>query len=575
MHKRVLIQHLSGSRIHQEDTFQATGEVELIIGRDATCQVRYDQDRDDLVSRRHARLVIVAGTVEGTEPSITLTDLQSANGLYVNGLYVNGARVTGTTPLEHGDLVRLGLEGPEFLFKLDPPPVQLPRATRVIAPAERPAATPLDKATRVVSREDVIGAAAAAAPAAVSAARPLPAPASAPVATASTVSRPVLYAAGSVAALCLVGALAWVGLPASHATPAPSGTIAQAPAPAPVAATIKASEIVARYSKAVVQIKASWSLKDPLTQRPLYHRHGTLRDAQGRTQVVPYYIRMTDGRVLPWAVLEPVNAEGQDQPAIGSVGRGTGFVATENGYVVTNRHVAAPWLEPFEGPPGALFQDDGNGKTRLIGAFEGRTSWIPGRDRVGSKRDVASVTSRYEVQFESDDTTVSADLVSTSDRHDVSVIRVNRPFALKRVELKDTYDTIRRGDSVVVLGYPGVTGETVSSGTDQSAGTNGQGFLTRQASVTMSEGAIGNIHRDSGAASGPVRSEKSFDPMGDVYQLTVNSTGSGNSGGPVFNERGEVVAIFYAGREYGGARVTFAVPIRYALALLGDSSAAK
>jgi S1-C subfamily serine protease len=63
--------------------------------------------------------------------------------------------------------------------------------------------------------------------------------------------------------------------------------------------------------------------------------------------------------------------------------------------------------------------------------------------------------------------------------------------------------------------------------------------------------------------------------MGDVYQLTVNSTGSGNSGGPVFNDRGEVVAIFYAGRAYGGAQVTFAVPIRYALALLGDSSAAK
>ena len=565
MQQRVLIQHLSGSRIHQEDTFQATGEVELLVGRDAACQIRYDQDRDDLVSRRHARLVIVAGTVEGTAPSVTLTDLQSAN-----GLYVNGARVTGTTPLEHGDLVRLGLEGPEFLFKLDPPPLQLPRATRVIAHAERPV-PPLDKATRVVSREDVMGAAAAAA---VSAARPLPAPAPAVAATAPTVSRPVLYAAGSVAVLCLAGALAWVALPASHAT-TPATPVATAPSTAPVPATLKASEIVARYSKAVVQIKASWSLKDPLTQRPLYHRHGTIKDAQGRTQVVPYYIRMADGRVLPWAVMEPVNADGQDQPAIGSVGMGTGFVATENGYVVTNRHVAAPWLEPFEGPPGALFQEDGNGKTRLIGAFEGRTSWIPGRDRVGSKRDVASVTSRYEVQFENDDTTVSADLVSTSDRHDVSVIRVNRPFALKRVELKDTYDTIRRGDGIVVLGYPAVSGPGELRRVGDQSAINGQRTVSSQSSVTMSEGAIGNIHRPSSPQADGGATEKTFNPMGDVYQLTVNSTGSGNSGGPVFNDRGEVVAIFYAGRAYGGAQVTFAVPIRYALALLGDSSAAK
>ena len=58
--------------------------------------------------------------------------------------------------------------------------------------------------------------------------------------------------------------------------------------------------------------------------------------------------------------------------------------------------------------------------------------------------------------------------------------------------------------------------------------------------------------------------------LGDVYQLTINSTGAGNSGGPVFDDHGRVIGIFFAGLR-GDAAITFAVPIRYGKELMSVS----
>jgi S1-C subfamily serine protease len=55
-----------------------------------------------------------------------------------------------------------------------------------------------------------------------------------------------------------------------------------------------------------------------------------------------------------------------------------------------------------------------------------------------------------------------------------------------------------------------------------------------------------------------------------VYQLTVNSTGAGNSGGPVFDDRGRVIGIFTSSNSLD-VKVTFAVPIRYGMELMGTS----
>ena len=54
----------------------------------------------------------------------------------------------------------------------------------------------------------------------------------------------------------------------------------------------------------------------------------------------------------------------------------------------------------------------------------------------------------------------------------------------------------------------------------------------------------------------------------DVYQLSTSATGSGNSGGPVFDSEGRAIGIFtYGMNTPGDAAVTYAIPIRYGMEL--------
>jgi S1-C subfamily serine protease len=50
--------------------------------------------------------------------------------------------------------------------------------------------------------------------------------------------------------------------------------------------------------------------------------------------------------------------------------------------------------------------------------------------------------------------------------------------------------------------------------------------------------------------------------------LTINATGGGNSGGPLFDDKGRVIGIFFAGRTMDNTTISFAVPIRYGLELM-------
>jgi S1-C subfamily serine protease len=54
---------------------------------------------------------------------------------------------------------------------------------------------------------------------------------------------------------------------------------------------------------------------------------------------------------------------------------------------------------------------------------------------------------------------------------------------------------------------------------------------------------------------------------GDIMQLTINATGEGNSGGPVFNSSGKVIGMFTYGFISGTTRSTAAVPIKYGVDL--------
>jgi FHA domain-containing protein len=127
MAQRIIIRHTSGTKTHQIDEFQAGSFHEIIAGRDENAAVRFDPDREDLVSRQHLKI-----TADPSSPgSFLVSDLQSRN-----GTFLNRQRLSQPTRIHHFDVVQLGPGGPEFRFELDPAPPSAARATRVVTPSE-------------------------------------------------------------------------------------------------------------------------------------------------------------------------------------------------------------------------------------------------------------------------------------------------------------------------------------------------------------------------------------------------------------------------------------------------------
>jgi serine protease Do len=146
----------------------------------------------------------------------------------------------------------------------------------------------------------------------------------------------------------------------------------------------------------------------------------------------------------------------------------------------------------------------------------------------------------------------------------VALIKVDTPAAVKPTPLAPESGGdggVKPGDPITVLGYPGVSPKVFFAGKSRDMLDPGVTIVDIPV-PTVTPGAIGKVIRGTvtrtGGATGDYYSES------DSYQLTANATGPGNSGGPVFDERGRVVGIFYA----GNPTITFAVPIKFAKDLM-------
>jgi hypothetical protein len=114
--KRILLRFRSGSKAHTSEIFPlAAGYSALYVGRDPSCDVRFDIEKDAVVSRNHA---VLEWGRDGNE-RVLLNDLLSTN-----GTFVNGKRIAEPTVLASGDVVQFGRRGPlvEFVFESTPEP---------------------------------------------------------------------------------------------------------------------------------------------------------------------------------------------------------------------------------------------------------------------------------------------------------------------------------------------------------------------------------------------------------------------------------------------------------------------
>jgi len=556
--KNFMIRHVSGAKANQLETFDFNAFDKLTFGRSMTSDIRFDPEIDTVVSREHGSIV-----KESDQPlQFSVVDHQSRNGIYVNKVRVNGSQ-----SLYPGDEIRLGDAGPAFIFDIDPRPQDVMPQTRlmeVVKPTVEfspPAAAPAAPEKAAIGRhtfERVIN-------------------------SERQKSRRI-FSAALVAAIVIFGALGFVMWQKSKADLDTLTGIERKRADSLLALNsnltkqqidsvlavaregqrVAYDKIAAANADKVVKIYVSWELYEVSENEELFHEYRP--DENGNYH--PLFIR-TESGLEPYLVTKRHSRLGIP---VGSSGAGSGFVVTDDGKILTNRHVASAWKTRYDGFawdyfPGYTVDGFRNGEPVLsrypVVSQEEVFGWVPSESTLvnGRPAQVEGRNKYLKVVFANSSQPYESHLVTASQTHDVALVRVDIS-GLEPVTMLDNYNSTKAGQSIVVMGYPGgAPQQRIVRKSNDPMKPNAEVFTI--ASPVTSPGFIQQI----------VKSSTEFSPIhggfGDSYQLDLNATGQGNSGGPMFDEKGNVIGIYYAG---GGSShsgiISFAVPIKYGIELL-------
>jgi S1-C subfamily serine protease len=585
--ERIVLKHLTGSKANSLEEFPLLHFKELTIGRDPSNAVKYDPDRDDLVGRQHAKIMR-----DPVDPNhFTLVDLNSRN-----GTFVNKQRIVGSTRINPGDMVQFGPSGPEFMFDIQPRPASQMKQTRLSTDPNVPTSTWGSGPGMPPTREGSMP------PPGYQPGMPYGVPPTAQGGGGgqvgkATVERMIAQSKGESRKYLIIGAIVIVviigavaaglyirsQMQSQQTTQEMAGLKGSLSKVEEKTAVMSAGDIAKNYAQSTVFIEVSWKLIYAPTGSQLYHRYVRNSTPNGERilntpqQSLATYIEMPDGSIEPWLITE------EGGPPIGGSHTGTGFVVADNGFILTNRHVAATWetsyLFPPDAVPGLIYRLTSEGPVPYKVLNQPLPRWVPTKSKIlGGKPASGKIaegrTDYMDVTFAKNRNRIPAKLARVSDRHDVAMIKIDLPQSVPKVDLFDNYDSVEQGMKITILGYPGISPQ-VGVVTKSEDPFNRQEEVKVVPDPTVTDGIIGRIIRGD-AKSSDNDSDSYISTFGDSFQLSATATGAGNSGGPVFDERGRVIGIFYASASrLGDARITFAVPIRFGIELMGTSAVIK
>jgi serine protease Do len=586
---RVVIRHLSGSKVNQIDQFDLAGLQEITLGRDPKSTVAYDVQRDDEVSRRHAVIRIK----NDKELYFRIADLNSSN-----GTMLNGERIGGEVELLPDDVVELGAGGPKFIFDVQPRPASMPSRTRAMGAmgALDAAATRIVAATNAEAETAERSAVPETQERGVATTGTMSStPGRTPVGKATILrmlsderrsSRQVWIAAlAAVLVLAIIGggAIWWHGQSVtSQLQQQVAAEAARAEAIRTEAADALSKSVgltpadIKRLGDATVYIHNQWQLYDRDSNRPIFQKMTKVGD-----EWLPAYVRLEDGKLVRWLTLD--NDKTNFYKPVGKDHSGSGFVISDQGFILTNKHVAAGWTSEYEDFPyynwtrGSVYgirESDRHDTERNVNMVRSLTDWVPesggylfesGRPYPISNgvRDFFGRNEVLTVQFPGTRIDINANLLRTSIDADVAEIKVDSTQSLSKLDLADD-NSVQIGQKIVLLGYPGVSQETIA--VQQSS----EGGRVRERTVyipepTVTEGIVAKMptRKDRKDQDGGVTT---YGTTGDTYQLDIFA-GPGHSGGPVLDSTGKVIALLSL-VSTSAQHVSFAVPVSYVRELL-------